>query len=537
MELTSDRSQLRYPLFLTDGGEAGSLIRSIDWNKSTLGLMENWPVSLKSTLSLVIHSKHPMFVLWGSDLIQFYNDAYIPSFGIGKHPKAMGQSAYECWPENWHIVGPQIHRVMTTGESTWNQDHLIPIYRNGKVEEVYWTYSFSPIFNDDGTTGGMLAVCSETSDRVIYSREFKLHKQKLEALFYGSASPLVFFRGPDLIYDTYNTKYQELVPKRQLFNRPLLEAIPELEGTQFPKLIKQVYVTGEQIQINEEFAPLQNPLTLKLESRYFDSAISRVNYEDGSPYGVFVQATEVTDRVMARKRMEQALSTRDAFLSIASHELRTPITGMMLQTQLLKREIIRGDVLALSPERIFKLVDQAERSLTRMSHLVDNMLDISVIEADKLSLVKESTEFISLVRNIISLFEIQLKKSNINVKLDEEIPSLYVSVDRFRIEQVLTNLISNAIRYAPNGNVNIRLKSSNNFLIMEFEDHGPGIAPSDRDRIFDRFETILSGLETPGLGLGLCIVKQILEAHGGQIRLDSEYTAGARFIIELPLNA
>src|SRR5207342_784232 len=131
----------------------GELVRATDWAATPLGPRRDWSGSLKSTVALLLHSRHPMFLWWGPDLIQIYNDAYVPSFGLGKHPAAMGQQGRACWPEIWHIIGPQIDAVMTRGVPSWHEDALVPTFRNGAIEEVYWTYGYSPVFGDDGAIG------------------------------------------------------------------------------------------------------------------------------------------------------------------------------------------------------------------------------------------------------------------------------------------------------------------------------------------------------------------------------------------------
>ena len=120
--------------FLQNGGEMGVLTRQYDWAGSSLGEPGNWPQSLKTIVSVILNSRFPMFLWWGPDLIQFYNDAYRPSLGNdGKHPSALGQRGQDCWPEIWPIIKPLIDQVSNNGESTWQEDQLIPIYRNGKL--------------------------------------------------------------------------------------------------------------------------------------------------------------------------------------------------------------------------------------------------------------------------------------------------------------------------------------------------------------------------------------------------------------------
>jgi len=155
---------------LAGGGASGAILRSIDWSQTPVGAMTGWPRSLLTTVQTILHSRHPMFLWWGPELIQFYNDAYVPSFGVGKHPAAMGQAGRACWGEIWPIIGPQIAGVMTAGTPTWHEDALVPIWRNDRIEEVYWTYGYSPVFDDDLRVGGTLVICTETTARVIAAR-------------------------------------------------------------------------------------------------------------------------------------------------------------------------------------------------------------------------------------------------------------------------------------------------------------------------------------------------------------------------------
>src|ERR1700684_4250983 len=129
------------PSFLS-GGVTGALIRSIDWAATDVGPISAWPDSLKTIVGTILHSRHPMFLWWGPELIQFYNDAYLPSFGQGKHPAAMGQRGEECWPEVWPVIYPQIRDVMERGKASWHENQLVPIFRNGRLEDVYWTYGY-----------------------------------------------------------------------------------------------------------------------------------------------------------------------------------------------------------------------------------------------------------------------------------------------------------------------------------------------------------------------------------------------------------
>jgi PAS domain S-box-containing protein len=153
--------------FLAGGGEMGELIRQKDWRNTPMGIPEKWSQSLRTTLSIILNSKFPMFLFWGPELICFYNDAYRPSLGNnGKHPDILGGRAEDYWFEIWADIKPIIDQVLAGGEATWSEDQLLPIYRNGKKEDVYWTFSYSAVYDESGKPAGVFVTCSETTKQV-----------------------------------------------------------------------------------------------------------------------------------------------------------------------------------------------------------------------------------------------------------------------------------------------------------------------------------------------------------------------------------
>ncbi|HEX2717848.1 MAG TPA: PAS domain-containing protein [Gemmatimonadaceae bacterium] len=168
-------SRTSFDIGLFDGpGEMRALCREFDWSATPLGPVESWSHALRTTVSTLLASRHPMFLFWGPEGVQFYNDAYRPSLaGGGRHPRALGMRGCDFWVEIWDIIGPQIATVMGGGDATWHEDQLVPIERNGRIEEVYWTYSYSPVRDDDGSVAACLVVCQETTERVLAAR--RLH--------------------------------------------------------------------------------------------------------------------------------------------------------------------------------------------------------------------------------------------------------------------------------------------------------------------------------------------------------------------------
>ena len=171
----------KYELYFEGGGEMGALIRSYDWASGDLGHPNTWSLNLLNTISIMLNSRFPMFLWWGPQLIQFYNDAYRPSLGnSSKHPRALGQRGADCWKETWPTIKPLIDQILIGDGSTWNEDQLIPIYRNGRLEDAYWTFSYSRVLDACGKTGGVLVICTETTKKVNAFNELLQAKSELE---------------------------------------------------------------------------------------------------------------------------------------------------------------------------------------------------------------------------------------------------------------------------------------------------------------------------------------------------------------------
>jgi signal transduction histidine kinase len=156
--------------FIGSDSPMRKMVRTYDWASTPLGPVEQWPAALKVVTGIVLNSASPMFLWWGEQLIQIYNDAYVPCFGTGKHPQALGQPGRECWHEIWQIIGPQIDSVLGGEQARWYQDNLVPILRNGHLEDVYWSYTYAPVHDEVGAIRGVLVVCTETTASVLAER-------------------------------------------------------------------------------------------------------------------------------------------------------------------------------------------------------------------------------------------------------------------------------------------------------------------------------------------------------------------------------
>ncbi|HEU5041350.1 MAG TPA: PAS domain-containing protein, partial [Gemmatimonadales bacterium] len=172
-------------IFLPGAGEMATLTRAYDWAATPLGPVEGWTTSLRTTVSTLLASRHAMFLWWGPDLIQFYNDGYRPSLGPDRHPSALGARGRECWAEIWPYIGGEIESIMAGGEATWHEDRLVPITRGDRVQDVYWSYSYSPVRDDDGGVGGVLVTVQETTRRVVSERRTRLLQEMAASLLHA----------------------------------------------------------------------------------------------------------------------------------------------------------------------------------------------------------------------------------------------------------------------------------------------------------------------------------------------------------------
>ncbi|MBI3541923.1 MAG: HAMP domain-containing histidine kinase [Deltaproteobacteria bacterium] len=223
-----------------------------------------------------------------------------------------------------------------------------------------------------------------------------------------------------------------------------------------------------------------------------------------------------------------ALQARDEFFSIASHELRTPLTSLFLQLQLLDRELSSGS------ERVGKMLGISLQQARRLTGLIEELLDVTRIRLGKLELHYETCDLSQLVQETVTLLGPEAERAGSRVSLSTPEPAVG-RFDRNRINQVITNLLINAIKYGEGKPIELRVEVAGARGTLIVADLGMGIAPEQQQRIFERFERAVSGTNISGLGLGLYITRQIIEAHGGSIHVSSEPGRGSTFRVELPL--
>ncbi|MBB4802824.1 PAS domain S-box-containing protein [Flavobacterium nitrogenifigens] len=292
--------------FLANGGEMGKLTRAKDWSKTAVGAVEFWPQSLRTTLGILLNSKFPMFLFWGPDHICFYNDAYRPSLGNdGKHPAILGEKGADYWPEIWDFIKPLIDQVLNKGEATWHEDQLFPIYRNGQMEDVYWTFSYSPVNDENGKTTGVLVICNETTNQVIIRKNLEESEKRFRNTVKQLPLGICILKGADLVAEMANATYLHIIDKEEkdILNKPIFDSVPEAKDTAYP-LLKNVFETGVPYY-TDELAVTLNRYNKK-ELGYFNLVFYPLKDEIEKTTGVIVIAYEVTEEVKARHLLSES---------------------------------------------------------------------------------------------------------------------------------------------------------------------------------------------------------------------------------------
>lgn len=397
-----------------NGGEMGTRIQAFDWSITPLGAVETWDQSLRIALQILLSSKFPMQILWGAEYIQFYNDAYIDIAG-GKHPEALGQRGADCWEEVWEFAGPLLDQVMTTGKATWSEDQLLILNRHGYPEECYFTFSYTPVWSEAGTIGGVFIAVNETTEKILSERRER---------------------------------------------------------------------------------------TLRAETQ------------------------------AAKEEAEQANRLKDQFLTILSHELRSPLNPILGWAQLL----LAGKVDAATTQRALEVI---ERNAKLQTQLIDDLMDVSRILRNKLVLEPTPIYLIPIIEGALETVQSTATAKAIQIQTQLEPTQLQVLGDANRLKQAVWNLLSNAVKFTPaGGRVTLRLSYTEEVAQLQVIDTGRGIGSEFLSAVFEPFcQADTTTTRTfGGLGLGLAIAKQVVDMHDGTIEVTSPGAdQGSTFTITLPL--
>lgn len=368
--------------------------------------------------------------------------------------------------------------------------------------------------------------------------DFERHK--LEAIFQASPAAMALWRGPNIVFELVNPVYQETFPGRKLEGRPFLEALPEFADQQFPGIIRNVYETGRPYIGREVLARHKRSEDSPIEDHYYDFAYVRIDDLDGKPYGVYDHAIDVSDRVLARRdledgkrrlqesvyNLEQERSLRERFVATLSHDLRTPLTAAKMSAQILARR-------AEDPAEVRKLGLRIIESINRSDRMIEDLLDASRLKAgEKLPIEVEACDLRKIASETLDELR-TIHGDRFVLRADEPVEGLWSPGG---IRRILENLCGNSVKYgAPDRPITVSLRREGASAELRVHNEGPPIPPEIQPTLFEPFKRASVHPKQKGWGLGLALVRGLTEASGGKIRLTSAPGSGTDFVVTLPI--
>jgi len=288
--------------FLADGGEMGARMRAYDWNNSALGLPQDWPQSLRVVVGLILNSPQPMMIWWGAELIQFYNAAYIPLMETERHPEALGRCGRDYCGKNWEFVGPQVEYVMAGKGWIWEEDRLLPVTRDGRKENAWWSYSYAPIYIEDGV-GGVLVICNEVTSQHLAREALKDKVRYLMGLFEQAPGYMAVLRGPDHIFELTNAAYVNLIGDRDFTGKPMRDVMPEIVTQGGVELLDEVYRTGKAYvgkRVRVQVCPVSGGPWKEI---FVNFVFQPMVEATGVVWGIFIAGIDITDHIHAERHL------------------------------------------------------------------------------------------------------------------------------------------------------------------------------------------------------------------------------------------
>ncbi|HET9933225.1 MAG TPA: ATP-binding protein [Polyangiaceae bacterium] len=558
---------------LTGGGELGALIRAMDWSKTPLGPISSWPQSLKTSVSLILNSQHPMWIGWGREATFLYNDAYVQVLSLAKHPWALGRPFVEVWSEIWDVCGPLAAKVFERGEATFMEDVRLFMNRGDFIEETYYSFSYSPIRDESGAVGGLFCPSAETTSRVLNARRLRTLSalsagalaQKSTEAAYSSAEDTLAENPDDVPFALlYLVDESASTARRQcrvgLRNDPLLapDAVPlGARATDAVWPIADVVGSGQTRVVSlpahpalprdPAGQPVTRAVVLPLVSAGGNEAPSGVLIAAVNPArkldaeyltfydliaGQVARAIQNARSVEEEKRRADALAELDRaktmFFSNISHEFRTPLTLMLGPTE----EALYSTDRALRGVGL----ETVHRNALRLLKLVNTLLDFSRLEAGRVQARFEAVDLAGLTVDLASGFRSAMERGGLAFEVDCPPLPAPVPVDRDMWEKIVLNLLSNALKFTFEGSVRVTLRSVDGRAVLEVSDTGVGIPEHELPKLFDRFHRIEGSRSRTheGSGIGLALVRDLVRLHHGELEASSRVGQGSTFRVSIP---
>ena len=475
-----DRSHLA---FLQGGGEMGARMRALDWSQSSLGPVDAWPQSLRSTVSMLLPSKAQIIAFWGSEFVVLDNDAYRPVFGA-KHPHALGLPGAQAWNEIWDgQLHPLLAGVARTGEAFWAKDLLFEIERHGFPEETYFDVSYDPVRVESGEVGGVYCIVTETTDRVVGERRLAL----LKSLAERNATARTPRDACVLATETLAVKPQDVLFALTYLGDELQSCTPgarEQLALSKPHLVKELAIGSSSPDVQA------GRLTVGLNPRRpFDAQYRAFLDLVADQLGTALANARAYEQERQRAEALAALDrAKTTFFSNVSHEFRTPLTLLVgpLEDGL-------ADTGTPLPPVHRERQEVAHRNALRLLRLVNTLLDFSRIEAGRIDASYEPTDLPRLTAELASMFRSAVEKAGLQLVVQCDPLPDPVYVDRDMWEKILLNLLSNALKFTFEGEITVALRGHTDHIELRVTDTGVGIPEADLPRMFERFHRVKHG--------------------------------------------
>jgi PAS domain S-box-containing protein len=560
------------PDFLAGGGEMGARMRALDWARTPLGPPERWPQSLKTIVRVMLDSRYAMWMLWGPELTFFCNDAYLPTVGI-KRDWVLGARSDKVWEEIWPDIGPRIAQVLEHGHATWDEALLLFLERSGFPEETYHTFSYSPVYDDENHVAGMLCVVTEVTQRVVGERRLRVLRDLaaravsatgVEDSCRGACEvlrqyPFSMPFGAIYLLDPDANTARRVAQVRELPEQ-VIPAVLHASSSTWPlapllaseavQHVRDLPALGINVPagpwpdlVRDAFLlPLKGPGGERLAGFLIAAASPRRALDEAYRTFFDLVARQIAAGIAdaqaneAEHRRAEALAEIDRaktiFFSNVSHEFRTPLTLMLGPL-----EAAASDPATPSPVRA--QLELAQRNSLRLLKLVNSLLDFARLEAGRMQASYEACDLSAVTREIASSFQSAVEHAGLRFKVDCPPLTEPVYIDREMWEQVVLNLLSNAFKFTLKGEIAVRMHGDGTQAVLEVADSGVGIPEQELPHLFERFHRVQGVAERTqeGSGIGLALVQELVDLHGGSIEAASQLGQGTTFRVRLPFGS
>jgi PAS domain S-box-containing protein len=496
-------------------GEMADLTRAYDWASSPLGPVETWSEALLCSINMLLSCQFPTVIFWGPEMIQFYNDGYRPLM-TEKHPTALGQSARECWKEAWHIIGPQWDAVLADGSTTYMKEVLVPVIRNGRLQDVYWTYSYSPIYGSEGSIDGILIVCHDVTDEILANRKLSESEARLGAIYSASVEYLGLLTPEGVLLDCNRASLEFAGNTREdVIGKNFWETPWFLHTPGAPEMARQAIELAATGEFVRQEVTLNRPSG---EALPFDFSLAPVR--DATCKVVFLvpEGRDISELKQAEAALIQneKLAAVGRLASSIAHEINNPLESVMNLIYLARQYAVDPDARTL--------LETADQEIRRVSIIANQTLRFHKQPSKPQAITPAD-----LISTVLGLYEGKLRNAGICIekRYRAEDPVTCFEGD---IRQILNNLVGNAIDAMPHGGrLLVRSRRATDWstgrkgLTLTVVDTGVGMNADILKKIFDPFFTT-KGIG--GTGLGLWVSQEITERHSGVLKVRSSQREG-----------